>query len=166
MTALPTFAQLSTLLVEQEHVVGPEHIDRNEHLNVDHYLLFSTAAMRGHAARELGIDRTYIDTRGLTTFTAEQHARYLAESALGDELAVSVVVADRGDKSIHIAALLLNRTRERLAFVMEAIRVHVDFSTRRAASIPDDLGDRLDALVERDRRDWALPLGGGLGVRR
>lgn len=145
--------------------VGPEHLDQNGHMNIGHYFGFAGKAMWARQRQDLLIDEAYISTRQMTTFTGEQHIKYFAECVEGDQIDVHVVVAGRADKVIHLVALLVNRTRRQLACVVESIVVHVDFTSRRPASFPPDVAAALDAAVAADRRDWALPLSGALGIR-
>ncbi len=163
---IPSYEQVAALPTVREHVVGPEHLDENRHMNIGHYFAFGGEAMWRRNGLDLGMPGSYITDRGLTTFTAEQHLRYLAESVEGDRLGVAVVIVDRSAKVMHGAALVVNHTRRALACVMEAVTVHVDFSSRRPVPFPDDVAALLDAAIEADRVDWALPLSGGLGVRR
>lgn len=162
---IPTYDELVQLPAHQTHVVGEEHIDVNGHMNIAHYFGFG-----GHAtwrrSESLGMPASYIADRGLTTFTAEQHLRYVGESVLADAVRVTVVVVDRGDKSVHFAALVVNETRRELSCVMETVAVHVDFATRRPVPFPPDVAALLDDAVAADRTPWPLPLSGGLGVRR
>lgn len=166
MTTHPTYAQVAALPTVHEHVVGPEHLDENRHMNIGHYFTFGGHALWARHQDELGMPDTYITERGLTTFTAEQHLRYLGESLEGDRIGVSVVIVDRSEKVLHAAALMTNHTRQELSCVMEAVSVHVDFATRRPTRFPDDIAALLDAAIATDRTDWALPLSGGLGIRR
>jgi acyl-CoA thioester hydrolase len=166
VTSIPTYEQVTALPTVHEHVVGPEHLDENRHMNVQHYFTFAGGALWHRHRTDLGMPDAYITERGMTTFTAEQHLRYLGESVEGDRLGVAVVLVDHGPRSLHAAALLVNHTRRQLAFVMEAVEVHVDFGTRRPVPFPDDVAARLAAAVEGDRVDWDLPLSGALGVRR
>lgn len=166
MSDFPTYEQLAALPVTSEHVVGPEHLDENRHMNIGHYFSFGGHALWQRSQRDLGMPESYIAERGATTFTAEQHLRYFGESVEGDRLLVPTVIVARADKAVHFAALIVNETRAELSCVMEAVAVHVDFSTRRPASWPDDVAALLDAAIEADRQDWPLPLSGSLGVRR
>lgn len=162
---IPSYDEVAQLPVHQTHVVGEEHIDVNGHMNITHYFGFAGHAM-WRRNETLGMPASYIADRGLTTFTAEQHLRYVGESVLGDTLQVSVVVVDRGDKSLHLAALVVNETRRELSCVMEAVAVHVDYASRRPVPFPADVAALLDDAVAGDRPGWPLPLSGSLGVRR
>ena len=166
MSELPSFEQLSELPTVSGLVVGPEHLDVNGHMNIRHYFMLGSTALWQRSLDDLGMPASYITDRGLTTFTAEQHLRYFGECTEGDRLAAGVVVVDRGDKSLHLAAVLTNHTRRELSCVMEALLVHVDFATRRPVSWPDDVAALLDDRRTGDRLGWTVPLSGGLGVRR
>lgn len=163
---MSSYEQLATLPAIAEHTVGPEHLDVNGHMNIGHYFAFGGHAMWDRNRRDLGMPDEYISERGLTTFTAEQHLRYLGESVEGDRLDVASLVVDAGSRSMHMAALILNRTREQLSCVMEAVAVHVDYATRRPVPFPDDVAELIAKAVEQDRVDWPLPLSGAVGVRR
>ena len=162
----PAYEQIANLPLTAAHVVGPEHLDVNGHMNIGHYFAFGGRAMWERNRQDLGMSGTYIAERGLTTFTAEQHLRYLAEAVEGDEIGVHAVAVDAGSKAIHMAALITNRTRGRLACVMEAIAVHVDFHTRRPVPFPDDVAALIAAAIEAERTDFALPLSGSIAIRR
>ena len=118
--------------------------------------------------RDLNGSKTaeYIAERGMTTFTADQHLRYLAEAAEGDEIGVHVAVVDHAPKALHITALIVNQTSRRLACVMETLSVHVDFSTRRPVPFPDDIATLVADAAERDRIGAELPLSGAIAIRR
>jgi acyl-CoA thioester hydrolase len=166
VTTIPTYEQVAALPEIHQHVVGPEHLDENQHMNIGHYFAFGGSALWARHQRDLGMPDSYITERGLTTFTAEQHLRYLGESVEGDRIGVSTVVVDRSARALHAAALVVNHTRRELSCVMEGTTVHVDFATRRPVPFPDDVAALLDAAIDGDRPDWPLPLSGGLGIRR
>lgn len=161
-----TYEQISLLPLTAEHVVGPEHLDVNGHMNIGHYFAFGGHAMWDRNRQDLGMPDSYIAERGLTTFTAEQHLCYLAEAVAGDEIGVHTVAVDAGPKAIHMAALITNRTHGRLACVMESIAVHVDFGTRRPVPFPDDVAALIAAAIEGDCVDIELPLSGAIAIRR
>lgn len=163
--SLPRYDQITALPVTSKHVVGPEHLDVNGHMNIGHYFSFASAAMWSRNG-DLGMDGSYIPERGMTTFTAEQHLRYLGESVEGDRLSVYARVVDAGAKSLHLLAMLVNDTREQLSCLMETLTVHVDYESRRPVAFPDDVAERIATAVKNDVTPWPLPLSGSLGVRR
>jgi len=165
VTAPASIDQLNTLPLVAEHVVGPEHLDENGHMNISHYFVLAGEAMWTRQRRDWIIDEQYIPTRNMTAFTAEQHIKYFAECVAGDVIEVRVVAAGRAEKAFHLVALLVNRTKNVLACVVESIAVHVDFSTRRPVPFPDDVAAAIDASMAADRRDWPLPISGALAIR-
>jgi len=165
VNSLPTYEQLAALPATLRQVVPPEFIDQNGHMNIQHYLVLGAYGVAG-LYDELGMANDYIGRRGLSTFTAEHHLRYVAEIHEGADVTVRVLVVDRGAKAFHVLSLIVDETRARLACVMETALVHMDMSTRRPTPFPDDVAALIDEVAERDRPDWELPLGGAIGVRR
>ncbi|MCK5890428.1 thioesterase family protein [Aeromicrobium sp.] len=165
MSDFATYEQLAALDPTSTAVVGPEHLDLNGHMNISHYYTFGGRAMWSLNETTLGMPDGYIAERGMTTFTAEQHLRFLAESHAGDELAMVARAIDRGSRALHLASVVLNTTRGQIACVTETLVVHVDFSTRRPVPFPDDVAAKIDAALA-DSADLRLPISGALGIRR
>lgn len=165
MSTVPTVEQVAALPLVGQHTVGPEHLDVNGHMNIGHWFAFGSRGLWDRSQADFAMPASYITDRGLTTFTAEQHLRYLAEAVEGDAIDVHVAAVARAPKALHAAALVVNRTRGRLACVMEGLLVHVDYTTRRPVPFPDDVAAAIDAAVEADRVDWELPLSGSIVIR-
>ncbi|WP_229054449.1 thioesterase family protein [Aeromicrobium sp. Leaf350] len=165
MSDFATYEQLAAIDPTTTEVVGTEHLDLNKHMNISHYYAFGFGAMWSLNQTGLGMPDGYIATRGMTTFTAEQHLTFLAESSEGDHLAMIARPVDRGSRALHLATVILNTTREQIACVTESMLVHVDFSTRRPVPFPDDVAAVLDASLA-EASDLRLPLSGALGIRR
>lgn len=165
MSDFATYDQLASLDPTATEVVGPEHLDLNGHMNITHYYAFGFGAMWSLNQTSLGMPDGYIADRGMTTFTAEQHLTFLAESSEGDRLAMIARPIDRANRALHLATVILNTTREQIACVTESMLVHVDFSTRRPVPFPDDVAAVLDASLAAGA-DLRLPVSGALGIRR
>lgn len=165
MSDFATYDQLASLDPTTTEVVGPEHLDRNGHMNVNHYYVFGSRSMWTLNETSLGMPEGYIADRGMTTFTAEQHLRFLAESHEGDHLSMVARAVGRGGKALHLASAILNTTRAQIACVTESLLVHVDFETRRPVPFPDDVAARIDAAMA-SSSDLRLPISGALGIRR
>lgn len=144
--SLPVIAQIHELAAVREGVVEPDHIDLNGHMNASHILTEHVTSMRA-ALAGVGVGPQYVRTRGMGTFAAEQHLRYLNELRLGTRFSVRVRFLARADKALHAASYLVDESAGRVANVMETIVIHIDQSTRRATTIPDDLRSRLDAQI-------------------
>ncbi|WP_369255415.1 hypothetical protein [Geodermatophilus amargosae] len=60
---------------------------------------------------------------------------------------------------------LVDATDDRLANTLEVVLVHVDVDTRRSVPFPADVGEALDALVERHAAVLDPPVCGVMSVR-
>jgi acyl-CoA thioester hydrolase len=166
VTTLPTYDQVLELPETIRQQVPADFIDENGHMNIGRYFELSAQAVWLRYT-EVGMGQAYIDERGLTTFTAEHHLRYLAELRLGEELSVHVRAVDRSAKVLHTMAFVVDRSNRRLACTFEDTLVHVDLATRRPRDLPEDIATRLDAMLAEHRGlAWAPPVCGVMGVRR
>ena len=165
MKVLPTPDQVRQLPAVRTAVVGEDALDENDHMTIGRYFEELARALWDRTIA-LGMGQEYIDGRGLSTFTAEQHLTYLGELRRGDEFSLHVRMVERSDKVLHAVVMMLDVTRDRLACVFESTAVHVDMATRRPAPFPDDIAVTLDAALHADAVDWPAPLCGAMGVRR
>ncbi|WP_052915017.1 thioesterase family protein [Protofrankia coriariae] len=165
-TPLPTFAQVLELPALIETTVQPEYIDFYGHMNVRFYLILGAEAVGLHAER-IGIDSAYHEQRRMGVFTAEHHLRYFSELSLGDKLSVHSRFLDRSRRAGHIMSFLLDRERDRLAYTLELIVVHMDTTTRRPVDMPDDIARGFDEQIALSRAlNWPAPTCGVMGIRR
>ena len=81
MISLPTFAQVSELPAVRAGEVEPTFIDANGHMNIGDYFRLTSHSLWDDT-RTSGIGDDYIEQRGLSLFTVEQHIRYLGEMRL------------------------------------------------------------------------------------
>lgn len=56
----PSYEQLAALRPTDSFVVGPDHLDKNGHMNVNHYFAQGSEAMWNQLRREVGIEDAYI----------------------------------------------------------------------------------------------------------
>lgn len=165
MTDLPTFDQVSALPVARKGHVEESFIDENGHMNIGDYFRLTSHALWDDT-REAGVSDDYIDTRGLSLFTVEQHVRYLGEMRLGDRFTVHNRFLARSGKAMHAMAFLLDQQKSRLACTMEVTWVHVDMTTRSAVDLPDDVAASFDTLIRKSTDlPWPAPVSGVMGVR-
>lgn len=149
-----------------DRTVPSEYIDENGHMNIGRYLELGAVGLWERCKNDLGMPAGYVRERQLSNFTAEHHLRYVAEILQGERLSVHVRLVERSDKALHALSLIVNRSREQVACVMETILVHVDMQTRRPTSFPDDVAPLIDAGLALDDVEWPAPLSGAMGVRR
>ncbi len=163
--ALPTYDQVSELPAAREGEVEASFIDENGHMNIGDYFRLTSHSLWDDT-RAAGVEDTYIDDRGLSLFTVEQHVRYLGEMRLGDRFTVHNRFIARSGKVVHAIAFLLDQEKQRLACTMEVSWVHVDMTSRTATDLPDDIATGVDALIARTADlSWPAPVSGVMGVR-
>lgn len=145
--------------------VPPEWLDYNGHMSESNYLV-----MVGDAAdaffRYVGIDDAY-RAAGHSMYTAETHLHHLRESGLGDSLDATLQLLDVGPKSVHLFISLREEASREPVATAEQLLVHVDMASGRVVPMPDDLHDRMLAILAAHR---GLPrpavVGHVMGVRR
>jgi acyl-CoA thioester hydrolase len=148
----------------EEHVEG-HHLDANDHVNIQHYLLWAARAV-GERCETLGIGAANIESTGHTQFTAEYHLTYLGELRRGSRFSAHVRLLDLGARSLHAFAYVLDRTHERLSFTAELVALNIEMGTRMTAPFRSETAATLDAEVFADRAlPWECPLSGVMGVR-
>ncbi len=163
--SIPTAQQVLALPASLVMVAPSQWEDGNGHVNVSHYY---DLHLRGATADmvTLGLD-AYRERTGLSTFSIEQHIRFLGEVHVGDEVSVHLRWVARGDKVVHVLSLIVNRTAGTVVNLLEFLEAHVDLDSRRACSWSPAVADVIDGAVEaHEGLPWSSPLSGTLGVRR
>jgi acyl-CoA thioester hydrolase len=145
--------------------IRPEWIDYNGHLNLAYYhVLFDQGADEELATLGLGAD--YAQSRGMTTYVAENHVCYVREVFQQDSVFVTGQIVDFDEKRLHIYQELRHADGW-LAATLEGLVLSIDMSGPKVAPWPDDI---LAAITEAAARDALLPrpeqLGRSVGIRR
>lgn len=126
-------------------VVRPEWIDYNGHMNVGYYhVVFDLATDR--FTEFLGLTPEFRQRHGLTTFALEAHLNFLREVKSGDPLRFESRLLDFDAKRIHCYHEMLHATEGYLAASMETLSSVVSMATRRTATMPDNLRERMAAV--------------------
>ena len=147
------------------HTVEEGWIDHNGHMNMGYYtILFDHCADDVFA--EIGFGPDYVAARGLTTYAAEFHIRYLREVKLGDRLFSKFYMLDHDPKRFHYFQELYHEDGW-ISATGEGLTLHVDLSGPRVVPMPDDIAARVAAMA---RAHAALPrpegVGSRIGIRR
>ncbi len=158
----------SQLFEKHSEIIIPEWCDYNGHMNVAFYVL-----VFDHATDvfydTLGIGREYRDRTNCSTFTVESHITYDGEVLEGDEVRCQTQLLGFDDKRLHYFHRMHHAAKGYLAATTEILSIHVDLSVRRVAPMPDDVRDRLAAVLEA-HRDLGTPAEAGrvieMGSRR
>ena len=128
-----------------ETTVRDEWLDYNGHMSEWCYLL-----LVGDAAdaffRYIGIDEAY-RAAGHSLYTAETHLHHLRESGGGDQLAVPLQLLDVGPKALHLFHTVRNQATGADVATAEQLLVHVDTAAGRVVPMPDELRERLQAIM-------------------
>lgn len=122
-------------------------LDHNGHVNMAYHLVLADRALDLAFAQIKGQD--YVDARGMTTFAAEMHVRYLQEMNMGDEIRGRVRFAAADDKRAHWVVELVRPDGE-VVTTAEGVSLSVEVETRKVSPFPPDVAARLKAAAARD----------------
>lgn len=126
--------------------IEPQWVDYNGHFNMAYYgVLFDRAA--DQMFLELGLGPDYVKTTNNSFFTLETHTSYLREVAPTDQVAVESQIIDHDHKRVHYVQQMKHATDGWVACVLEVMVSHVDLSTHKTSSFPDDVKARIDAMA-------------------
>ena len=139
--------------------IEPQWIDYNGHLNMAYYNVMFDRAV-DQLWLELGIGPAYMKERNGSTFTVECHVRYLREIHLGDPVQVYVWLLAADDKRLHTFEELRHATEGWVSATSENMTIHIDMTTRKAASFPPDVRERIRSIADAHR---AAPRPEGIG---
>jgi len=125
--------------------VRSEWIDHNGHLNMAYYsVLFDHGVDDAWAQFGLGVD--YVKSRGMTTFAAEFHIRYVRELHEGDQVTSTFQIIEHDAKRIHSYQELWH-TDGWLAATGETLHLSIDQTGPKVAPFPDDIQARIAAMA-------------------
>ena len=163
VSSLPTPDQVRSLPAFFDQEVEDGFIDENGHMNITDYFRLGTWAPWLRLG-ELGMGELYIPERGFSFFTVEHHIRYLGELRHGQRFRVHAGFAGRTSKALHGISFVVDVARDVIACTLEEMYVHVSMETRRAVSIPEDVGAALDSEIA--AHPWVADVASGLSLRR
>lgn len=145
--------------------IEPEWIDYNGHLNMAFYsVLFDRGV--DQVWETFGLGPEYMAARGMTTYAAEFHIRYLRELKLGDRVRATFQVLDHDAKRIHSWQDLVHEDGW-IAASGENLHLSIDQAGPKVAAFPEDVLNRIAALAEA-HAGLPRPEGAGrpIGIRR
>lgn len=127
-------------------VVFPWHCDHLGHLNVRWYGHFFDDA-GWHLWSQIGMSHVTFKARGVVTVVANITTDFHHESGAGDLLLVRSAFTRIGGKSITMSQRMTNAETGVLCATQDVVEVFFDMETRKAAAMPDDIRERLEAVV-------------------
>lgn len=138
--------------------VEPEWIDYNGHLNMAFYsVLFDRGV--DEVWEQFGLGPDYSAARGMTTYNAEFHIRYMRELHEGDRVTSSFQIIDHDPKRIHSYQELFHEDGW-LAATGESLFLSIDQSGPRVAPFPEDV---MEKIADMAKNHAALPRPDGVG---
>ncbi|MDE2435216.1 MAG: thioesterase family protein [Sphingomonadales bacterium] len=124
--------------------VGPDWVDYNDHMSESCFLL-AFGEQSDAFFRFIGIDEAY-RAAGHSLFTVQTMLFNLAEAHLGDRLELSLQLLDADAKRLHIFHAMHKAGTGELLATAEQMLLHVDTVAGRAAPMPPDLIERIEAV--------------------
>ena len=141
-------------------------IDYNGHLNMAFYNVIFDKGV-DYLFDYLGVGADYAKSGVGSCFTMQAHVNYLQELSLHDEVSVTMQILDYDHKRIHYFEQMHHATEGYLAATSEQLCMHIDMTTRRSASFPQAVQDKLQALMAcHEQIDKPAQVGRSIGIRR
>jgi len=141
---MPELVLAAPLDIHRSSVL-PEWVDWNDHMNVAFYVLAFDQAS-GAFMRNMGLGRSYVDSKLGMTFVLETHVTYDRELRQGAPMRFSTQLLDRDAKRVHLHHEMFHAEQGYLAATNEVIVMNIDFTTRRSAPWPVQAADRLERI--------------------
>lgn len=117
--------------------VKPEYIDANGHMNVGYYNVIFDQAL-DELLKPLGLDWSYMERTGFSTFALETHVCYLQEVVEGDVLRFTFRLLGHDAKRVHCFLEMHHAEKGYLAATSEQMLLNIDMATRKSAPFPPD----------------------------
>lgn len=145
-------------------VARAEWADRNEHVNIRHFVaVFDDAGDAFYLT--VGLSDADHRRRESGTMDLEHHTHFVREVRPGDRLAVYLRIVGVGPKRFHYVMFLLNESTDQLASIFECVNTFVDLAQRRSAPWPEDVRSALQSLVDGHKDlSWPAPVCGSMSV--
>jgi acyl-CoA thioester hydrolase len=153
-------ADLADLPLTYETVIPESYLDEMGHVNVMWYTHFFSNATGG-LFQLYGFTREHMETSRAGGFALEAHVRYLAELHVGERISVRSRAVARSAKRFQHIHFVVNEDDGVIAATGEFVGAYIDMTTRRMATIPDNIAAGYDRLIEEHNRvGWEAPLCG------
>ncbi|CUW41806.1 3-hydroxyacyl-CoA dehydrogenase [Magnetospirillum sp. XM-1] len=126
--------------------VYPWHCDHVGHMNVMHYVgKFDEATWNVFTA--LGVTPSWMRDNQRGMAAVSQKIAYRRELHAGDVVTIRSGLLEVKDKSVRFVHEMRNGETGEVAAVTELVGVHLDKTTRRAASLPAEIAERCRSKI-------------------
>lgn len=127
-------------------VVFPWHCDHLGHMNVRWYgHFFDDAGF--HLWSQIGLSHATLKERGVVTVIASIKTDFRHECGAGELLLVQSAFTRLGTKSLTMHQRMTNAETGTLIATQEVVEVFFDVTARTATAMPDDIRDKLAAVL-------------------
>ena len=127
-------------------VVFPWHCDHLGHMNVRWYAHFFDDA-GWHLWTRIGLTPADLKGRGVATVIASTKTDFQHELNAGDLLIIESAFTRLGNSSLNQVQRMRNAETGVLSATQETVEVFFDLATRKAVAMPDDIREKLAAVV-------------------
>ncbi|HRF98861.1 MAG TPA: thioesterase family protein [Aggregatilineales bacterium] len=165
MSSIPQIdiAKIKALPYLHTETVKEEHLDAMGHMNIRHYLGFFDNAGWDLFANLFGLTLDYYQSHKVGMFALKQFLHYTAEVRLGDVVDIYGRVINRTPKRVHFMMFMVNKEQDVLSAMFESLGSFADLTTRRTAPFPNEIAQKIDALLLAHKAlDWQPPLTGAM----
>jgi len=146
--------------------VKREWIDGNGHMNVGYYVVAFDQAS-DTLGEQLGFSWDYTTAKLGMIFILEAHVTYDRELLPDAPFRVTSQLLDHDAKRLHVFHEMFHADEGFLAATNELVILHVDFTTRRAASWPKPIAGRIAAMAEAHKAlPWPEKAGRTISLKR
>ena len=159
---LVPLTSLSALPAYHRKTIPADYQDLMGHMKIRWY--FDLFARTGRKLFKYhGLDEDYFQDGQFGVFALKHFIQYYAEVHVGQSVAIHARLVARSAKRFHFMLFMINETTGQLAATFEALITHADLKIRRAASMPAEITEKLDAtLAELAILDWEAPVSGAI----
>ena len=127
-------------------VVFPWHCDHLGHMNGRWYGHFFDDA-GWHLWSQIGMSHVTFKERGIVTVVASIKTEFHHESAAGDLVLIKSAFTRIGEKSLTMSQRMINAESGVLYATQDVVEVFFDVVARKAAPMPQDIREKLEAVV-------------------
>ena len=161
-SCLAPLAALEALPLYHRKTIPSDYQDLMGHMNIRWY--FDLFARTGRKLFKYhGMDEDYFRDGQFGVFALKHFIQYYAEVHVGQSIAIHARLIARSEKRFHFMLFMINETTGKLAATFEALITHADLKIRRAAPMPAEITEKLDAtLADLATLDWEAPLSGAI----
>jgi acyl-CoA thioester hydrolase len=161
---LVSLSSLKALPVYHRETIPADYQDLMGHMNIRWY--FDLFARTGRKFFKYhGLDEDYFRDGQFGVFALKHFIQYYAEVHVGQLVAIHARLIARSDRRFHFMLFMINETTSQLASAFEALITHADLKIRRAAPMPAEITQKLDAtLAELSTLDWYPPVSGAISL--